>query len=108
MEWLDTILSSPYPAAVLIMIFAAGIIFMFSKGWVVTAPQIKLVTDLQNLRIVEAIKRGDDYKTAWELSEKRGDTLQALLDKTTIIGISVDKLLSNLPTPQTGDKEMVE
>lgn len=69
----------------------------FFRGWIVAKPTYTEITKLQNSRIEEAIKRGDDYKLAWELSEKRADVLQALVADTTSVGENVNKILNALP-----------
>ena len=103
----DFIFGTLTPAA-LALSAVALIITSFARGWIVSRFTVETLLSVQNLRIAEAIKRGDDYKAAWELSEKRGDVLQALVDKLTVVGDSVDKILTNLPAPQKGDRGRVD
>lgn len=70
-----------------------------------SSPVVKQITDLQNLRIEEAIKRGDDYKVAWELAEKRGDVLQGMVDSLSGLALTVNKVLDALPAPRSGDND---
>jgi len=108
MDWIDSIAASPLTPITLSLSAIAVIITSFARGWIVSRFTVETLLGVQNLRIAEAIKRGDDYKAAWELSEKRGDILQALVDDLTVVGASVDKILSSLPTPQTGGRERVD
>lgn len=108
MDVLDGILSSPLTPITLSLAAISLIITSFARGWIVSRFTVETLLAVQNLRIEEAIKRGDDYKTAWELSEKRGEILQELVAKLSVVGVSVDKLLTNLPTPPSGDTGSVE
>jgi hypothetical protein len=98
----DTIMSSPLTPITLSLAAISLIITSFARGWIVSRFTVETLLSVQNLRIAEAIKRGDDYKLAWELSEKRADILQKLVDKTTAVGENVDKILSALPLPPNG------
>jgi hypothetical protein len=78
------------------------ILTSFFRGWVVSARQVSEITKLQNLRLEESIARGNEYKEALLLSEKRGDVLQKLVDTTTTVGETVNRILNSLPDPHTG------
>lgn len=105
MNPLDVIAGSPLTPITLSLGAISLIITAFARGWIVSKFTVESLLSVQNLRIQEAIKRGDDYKVAWELSEKRADILQELVDKLTVVGNSVDKILSAIPVPQTGDNK---
>jgi len=102
LDVLSIIGSSPLTPITLSLASISLIITAFARGWIVSKFTVESLLAVQNLRIAEAIKRGDDYKTAWELSEQRADTLQALVDKLTAVGNSVDKILLALPVPPSG------
>lgn len=95
-EVLGIPLSVATPSALSLMAIAL-IITSFARGWIVSKLTVETLLTVQNLRISEAIQRGDDYRTAWELSEKRADLLQDLVDNLSIVGVSVDKILKALP-----------
>lgn len=108
MDWIDAVMSSPLTPISLSLASISLIITSFARGWIVSRFTVETLLSVQNLRIAEAIKRGDDYKAAWELSEKRGEVLQTLVDTLSVVGTSVDKVLNALPTPSTGDRDTVD
>jgi hypothetical protein len=103
MNPLDVIAGSPLTPITLSLGAISLIITSFARGWIVSKFTVESLLSVQNLRIQEAIKRGDDYKTAWELSEQRADVLQAVVDKLTAVGDSVDRILSAIPVPHSED-----
>lgn len=103
MDWIDTVMSSQLTPISLCLTAIALIITSFARGWIVSRFTVETLLGVQNLRIEEAIKRGDDYKLAWELAEKRADILQKLVVELKVVGESVDKLLNSLPVPHNGD-----
>lgn len=78
------------------------IITSFARGWIVSKLTVETLLTIQNLRIAEAIKRGDDYKTAWELEVARGETQQTMIDQLAIVAENQVKLLDSLPSPHSG------
>ena len=108
MEWIDTVMSSPLTPLSLCLASISLIITSFARGWIVSRFTVESLLGVQNLRIEEAIKRGDDYKAAWMLEQERGKVLQQMVDALTIVGVSVDKILTSLPTPRTGDRDTVD
>lgn len=107
MTWVDTVMSSQLTPITLCLSSIALIVTAFARGWVVSKFQVETLLSIQNLRIDEANKRADDYKTAWELSEKRAEVLQSLVDQLAVVGVSVNKILTALPAPRTGDNDKV-
>lgn len=103
MEIIDTIVGSPLTPISLSLAAISLIITSFARGWIVSRFTVEQLLGVQNLRIAEAIKRGDDYKAAWELSEKRGDILQSMVDQLAGVAVTVDKVLTALPAPHSGD-----
>jgi hypothetical protein len=75
------------------------------RGWVVPATQVRAITDLQNLRIAEAVARADEYKHTAEVAELRADILQSLMETTTAVGVNVNRILAALPVPKEGGGE---
>ena len=105
MDVLSTIAGSPLTPLTLCLASVSLIITSFARGWIVSKFTVESLLSVQNLRIAEAIKRGDDYKAAWELSEQRADTLQSVVDKLTAVGESVDRILTAIPVPRSGDND---
>lgn len=104
-NFVATIVGSPLTPITLALASIALIITSFARGWIVSKFTVNTLLTVQNLRIQEAIKRGEDYKLAWELSEKRADVLQAVVDKLTGVGDTLNRVLDALPAPKTGDKQ---
>lgn len=100
-----TIATSPLTPITLALTSIALIITSFARGWIVSKFTVETLLAVQNLRIQEAIKRGEDYKLAWELSEKRADILQSVVDKLTGVGDTLNRVLDALPAPKVGDKQ---
>lgn len=103
MEIFETIAGSPLTPITLSLAAISLIITSFARGWIVSRFTVETLLAVQNLRIEEAIKRGDDYKIAWELSEKRGDVLQGMVDSLSGLTVTVNKVLDALPAPRSGD-----
>lgn len=96
---LQSILGSPLtPAAALVTIVVLNVTAFF-RGWVVSSKQVALVTSVQNQRITEANKRADDWQAAYYASEAKNGILAEQLKTLTIVGETVDKILSALPAP---------
>ena len=108
MEWIDAIAVSPLTPITLSLSAIAIIITSFARGWIVSRFTVETLLSVQNLRISEAIKRGDDYKAAWELEQKRAEVLQNLVENLASVGVTVDKILTNLPAPRSGSGGRVD
>lgn len=105
MDGIDVILGSTWTPVTLLLALICLIIVSLVRGWIQPRSTVEQILEVQNLRITEAIKRGDDYKAAWELSEKRGDILQDMVDQFAPVTATLDKVLSSLPAPRSGDTE---
>ena len=105
MDIFSVIATSPLTPITLSLASIALIITSFARGWIVSSFTVGALLQVQNLRIKEAIKRGDDYRLSWELSEKRADILQTVVDKLTTVGDTMNKVLDALPAPKSGDKK---
>lgn len=104
MSWVDAVVTSEITPLVLILAMASGIIFSFGKGWLLTPFQINTLIDSQNLRIIEANLRTEDYKSLWEIERKRAEVLADQVALVKPIHELVIKILSSLPSPPTTPK----
>lgn len=96
---LETILSSQITPITLMLLAIVAIIFIFAKGWVVSRFQVETLLAVQNLRIDEAVKRGNDWQAAYVIERDKNEVLLRQLDKLAVVGEAVDRLITALPHP---------
>lgn len=99
MTILETILGSQITPITLALLAIAAIIFIFAKGWVVSRFQVESLLAVQNLRIDEAVKRGNDWQAAYVAERDKNEVLIRQLDKLAVVGEAVDRLITALPHP---------
>lgn len=99
MGWFDIVMSSELTPAVIVLLLCGLVIFSFGKGWILTSWQIKALTDLQNLRLIESNQRGEDWKQAYYAEKASKDVLAEQVDRLKVVSDLLDRIVRGLPAP---------
>lgn len=100
--FVDTILASPLTPITLALTSVAVIIMAFARGWIVSAFQVRQLLNIQNLRIAEANKRADEWKS---VSDKKDAVIAAQAQQIELlksIADNTNRVLAALPAPKGG------
>lgn len=99
MGWLSNFLQDDSFGLVVLIIVCGGLIFCVAKGWLLTPFQVKNLLELQNMRIAEANKRGDEWRDAYNGRAASLDTALEQVDRLKSVGDTANRVLSSLPVP---------
>lgn len=100
MDTVQAIVGSPLTIGGLLLGEIALIITAFVRGWIVSSAQVANILLVQNLRIAEAIQRGDDWHNAYLAEQAKNAVLAEQLNTLAVVGETVSKILSALPAPE--------
>lgn len=103
MGWIDVVMSSNITPSILAMLAAGLIVIAFVRGWVLTPWQVKAITDLQNLRLVESNQRAEDWKQAYYAEKEAKAVLAEQVDRLKVVGDLLDRVVRALPAPERTD-----
>lgn len=100
MSLFETVVGSPLTLSGLALASLALVVTSFARGWIVSAFQVRQLLSVQNLRIEEAVKRGDDWQTAYKAEAEAHAVTRKQVDQLQVVATTVDRILNALPVPK--------
>lgn len=105
MDWVGDVLNARATVDGLLLLIGGFLIFSFIKGWLLTPSQVRNLMEVQNLRLVESNKRGDDWKAAYDQQSTALNLALDQIEKLKVVGEATNKVLTSLPVRPAGETE---